>query len=108
MKRLRWLFTLPLALILTVFAVNNRHQVDVSLWPLDFVISWPLFVFVYIGGVAGFAAGAVIAWVSAAQRHRRARWRSADKAVKAAEAVRLKDDAEISKGAGTTSPALID
>ena len=108
MKRLRWLFTLPLALILIVFAVNNRHLVDVSLWPLDFTISWPLFVFVYIGGVAGFVGGAVIAWFSAAQRHRRTRRRSVEKDVKAAEAARHKDAAEVSKGAGTTSPALID
>ncbi|NNE84727.1 MAG: LapA family protein, partial [Alphaproteobacteria bacterium] len=45
MKRLRWLITVPLALILIVFAVNNRHLVDVSLWPLGIVISLPLFVF---------------------------------------------------------------
>ncbi|NKB50501.1 MAG: DUF1049 domain-containing protein [Alphaproteobacteria bacterium] len=108
MKRLRWLFTVPLALILIVFAVNNRHLVDVSLWPLGIVISWPLFVFVYIGVVAGFAGGAIIAWVSAAQRHRRARQRRTDKQVRASEAVRVKDEAEIAKGAGTTSPALID
>lgn len=91
-----------------VFAVKNRHLVDVSLWPLDFVISWPLFVFIYIGGVAGFAGGAVIAWFSAVQRHRRARRRSADKQVKAADAVRAKDAAGTSKSTGTTSPALID
>jgi len=97
-----------LALVLILFAVNNRHLVDVSLWPLDFVVSWPLFVFVYIGGVAGFLGGPVIAWLSAAQRHRRARRRSADKTVKTAEAVRPKAGAAVSKGAGTTSPALID
>ena len=66
MKRLRWLITVPLALILIVFAVNNRHLVDVSLWPLDFIVRWPLFVFVYIGVVAGFLAGAAIAWGSTA------------------------------------------
>jgi len=93
---------------LIVFAIKNRHLVDVSLWPLDFVVSWPLFVFVYIGGIAGFAGGATVAWLSAAQRHRRARRRSAEKQVKSTETARLKADAKVSTGTGTTSPAVID
>lgn len=107
MKRLRWLITVPLALILIVFAVNNRHLVDVSLWPLGIVISWPLFVFVYIGVVAGFAAGAVIAWSSSA-RHRRARQRRADGKVDAATSTHRKPGPETEKGAGAAPPAVID
>ncbi len=108
MKRLRWLITVPLALILIVFAVNNRHLVDLSLWPLDFVVRWPLFVFVYIGVVAGFLTGAAIAWASTVQRHRRARQQRFDKGAQAAGAARSKIEPEISEGAGTTPPALID
>ena len=108
MKKLRWLFTIPLALIVIVFAVNNRHIVDVSLWPLDFIVRWPLFVFVYIGVFAGFLAGAVVAWSSTAQRHRRARQRRIDKDLRTAEAARRKDEAEIGKGAGATPPVLLD
>jgi uncharacterized integral membrane protein len=107
-KRLRWLITAPLALILIVFAVNNRHPVDVSLWPFDFIVRLPLFVFVYIGVVAGFLAGAVVAWASTAQRHRRARRRRADKDVQGAATARAKDETQISEGAGKTPPALID
>lgn len=103
MKRLRWLITAPLALILIVFAVNNRHLVDVSLWPLDFIVRWPLFVFVYIGVVAGFLAGAIIAWASSAQRHRHARRRRADKGAQAARV-----EPQTNEGAGKTPPALID
>jgi len=107
-KRLRWLITAPLALILIVFAVSNRHFVDVSLWPLDFIVHWPLFVFVYIGVIAGFLAGAMIAWASTAQRHHRARQRRADKDVQGAAAARAKDEPQISEGAGKTPPALIE
>lgn len=107
MKRLRWLITVPLALILIVFAVNNRHIVEVSLWPLDFIVRWPLFVFVYIGVVAGFLAGAVIAWASAAQRHRRARHRRVDKNAQASATQRI-DNPKSSEGASTTPPAVID
>ena len=108
MKQLRWLITVPLAIILIVFAVNNRHLVDVSLWPLDFIVRWPLFVFVYFGAVAGFLAGAAIAWASAVQRHRRWRQRRSEKRARAAEAPRRKDKPELSEGAGGPPAALID
>lgn len=107
MKRLRWLITIPLALILIVFAVNNRHLVEVNLWPLGFVVQWPLFVFVYVGVIAGFLAGGLIAWASSGLRHRRARHRQSDKESQAA-ATHRKDDSESSEGAGTTSTAVID
>jgi uncharacterized integral membrane protein len=107
-KRLRWLITAPLALILIVFAVNNRYLVDVSLWPLDFIVRWPLFVFVYIGVIAGFLAGAIVAWASAAQCHRHARQRRVGKDVKMATTTRAKDEPQISEGADKTPPALID
>ncbi len=107
MKRLRWLITVPLALILIVFAVNNRHLVEVSLWPLDFIVRWPLFVFVYIGVVAGFLAGAVIAWASGAQRHRRARRRGSYENPGAAAPQRV-EDAKSRDSAGTSAPAVID
>jgi len=107
-KRLHWLITAPLAIILIVFAVNNRHLVDVSLWPLDFIVRWPLFVFVYIGLVAGFLAGATVAWVSTARRHRLSRRRRFDKSAQAAKAGQAKDEPEIREGAGRTPPALIE
>ncbi len=107
MKILRWLITVPLALILIIFAVNNRHLIEVNLWPLDFIVRWPLFVFIYIGVVAGFLAGAVVAWASAAQHHRRARHRQSDKKARTA-ASHSKDNPERSEGVGTTFPAVID
>lgn len=100
MTRLRWLFTVPLALILIVFAVNNRHLVDVSLWPLDYIVRWPLFVFVYIGALAAFLAGAAVAWASAVQRHRHARQRRSSKDAQAPKPER-------NEGAGGP-PAVID
>ena len=108
MNRLRWFLTVPLAIILVVFAVSNRHLVDVSLWPLDFTLSWPLFVFVYIAVIAGFLAGAVIAWASAVQRHRRSRRRRADREAQTVDVAHHQVDAEATPGAGTTPPALID
>ncbi len=108
MKRLRWIITVPLALILVVIAVNNRHLVEVSLWPLDFIVRWPLFVFVYIGAVAGFLVGAAVAWTSAAQHHRRVRQRRLEKEAQAARAAHRADDPKRGEGAGATPPAVID
>ena len=108
MKRLRWLITVPLALIFIVFAVNNRHLIDVRLWPLELIVRWPLFVVVYIGVIAGFFAGAVIAWVSAVQRQRRTSQRRSEKAAQTDETGRRKDQSVVVESAGTTPPALID
>lgn len=76
MNRLRWLITVPVAIIVVVFAVNNRGDANVSLWPLDLIITWPLFVFVFIGIGVGFALGAVLMWFTAAPARRRARERA--------------------------------
>ena len=92
---------------LIVFAVNNRHFVEVSLWPLDSIRPWPLFVLVYIGVVAGVLAGAAVAWTSGVQRHRRARRRGSKENPGAAASHRV-DDAKSRDSAGTTAPAVID
>ncbi len=77
MSRLRWLITVPVAVIVVVFAVNNRSDVDVDLWPLDIIIAWPLFVFIFIGLGIGFPLGAVLIWFSGAPARKRARERTA-------------------------------
>jgi uncharacterized integral membrane protein len=73
---LRWLITVPVAIIVVVFAVNNRGDASVSLWPLDLIITWPLFVFVFIGIGAGFVLGAILMWLTAAPARRHARERA--------------------------------
>lgn len=77
MNRLRWLITIPVAIIVVVFAVNNRGEASVNLWPFDLIITWPLFVFVFVGAGIGFVFGAVLMWFSAAPTRRRARERAA-------------------------------
>ena len=62
MNRLRWLITLPLAIVLMVFAVNNRKPVEVDLFPFGLFISWPLFVFVFLGLILGLLMGLIFSW----------------------------------------------
>ncbi|MBO6784939.1 MAG: LapA family protein, partial [Alphaproteobacteria bacterium] len=53
MDRLRWVITLPLAIVLVVFAVNNRETFEVDLWPLGLVVAWPMFIYVFVGVMVG-------------------------------------------------------
>lgn len=64
MNRLRWLITVPIAIVVVVFAVNNRGPANVDLWPFGLVIAWPLFVYVFIGAGLGFVVGAALSWIS--------------------------------------------
>lgn len=73
MNHLRWLITVPVAIIVAVFAVSNRGDASVSLWPLDVTVTWPLFVFVFVGAGVGFVLGVALMWLSAAPTRRRAR-----------------------------------
>jgi uncharacterized integral membrane protein len=90
-NRLRWLITLPLAIVLVVFAVNNRDMVEVDLWPLGLVVPWPLFVYVFLGTGIGLLMGALVAWISAGParklaRERRARLRELEHTIETMQA----------------------
>ncbi|MEK9965318.1 MAG: LapA family protein [Alphaproteobacteria bacterium] len=75
-NRLRWLITLPVAIVVVVFAVNNRGAAEVSLWPFDMIVAWPMFVFVFIGAGIGFLVGATVMWLSSAPARRKSRERA--------------------------------
>jgi len=71
---MRWIITLPLALILVIFAINNRHIIELSLWPFYYTMQWPLYVFLYISLIVGFLLGAFLIWVSGIQVKMRYHW----------------------------------
>ena len=77
MDRLRWVITLPLAIVLVVFAVNNRETFEVDLWPLGLVVAWPMFIYVFVGVMVGLLLGGLFAWMSAGTTRRIARERKA-------------------------------
>lgn len=69
MKILSWLITLPLLAFCVVFAVSNRQLVTVDLWPLDYVVSTPLYLIALGSLFSGFLLGAAVFWI-ASLRHR--------------------------------------
>ncbi|MGE0153119.1 MAG: lipopolysaccharide assembly protein LapA domain-containing protein [Reyranellaceae bacterium] len=60
MARLIWV---PLALIGAVFAVANREKVVVSLWPLPWEASLPLFMVMLLVLFVGLVLGGTIVWL---------------------------------------------
>ncbi|WP_374655154.1 lipopolysaccharide assembly LapA domain-containing protein [Dongia sp.] len=64
MNRLAWIVTLPVALLVILFALMNRQEVSLSLWPLPWDISAPLFMFTLGAIVFGFLFGSLATWLS--------------------------------------------
>jgi lipopolysaccharide assembly protein A len=75
-KLIHWLVTLPLAVILIIFAVSNRDSVVVTFWPLPVVLEAPLYLVVLLALFAGFLAGELVAWINGRRHRREARRRA--------------------------------
>ena len=73
MRRLSFIVTIPIAVILVVFAIDNREALTLSFWPLPWSLALPGFVALFIALVIGFLAGAIAAWLSGGRTRRRLR-----------------------------------
>ena len=73
MKRLAWLLTLPLAVMVVVFAVHNRGPVVIDPWPVAPPFALPLYLIALGAIVFGFIAGALVQWVATGKRRQLAR-----------------------------------
>jgi uncharacterized integral membrane protein len=73
MRRLSFIVSLPLFVILVVFALDNRGPLALSFWPLPWTLGLPSFVALFLALVIGFLAGAVAAWLSGGRTRRRLR-----------------------------------
>lgn len=73
MNRLVWIVTLPVALLVILFALMNRQEVTLSLWPLPWDIGAPLFLFTLGAIVFGFLFGALSAYLSGTTTRRKLR-----------------------------------
>ena len=73
LRLLQWLVFLVVAFVVVTFVVQNRQEVEVSLWPLPFTKPAPLFAVIIACVLFGFLLGAVSAWLSGAGARRKAR-----------------------------------
>ena len=76
MKLVHWLVTLPLAVVLVVFAVSNLEVVPIGFWPFAELGSERLGVIVLAAMLLGFLAGELVAWINGGGWRREARRRA--------------------------------
>ena len=76
MKLLYWILVVLFATVLALFAVSNRENVTLALWPLPYVLELPLYLAALAGLLIGFIAGFFAAWISGRGRRREARRRA--------------------------------
>jgi uncharacterized integral membrane protein len=70
MRRFGWVVTIPLTAIIILFAVMNRQEVALNLWPLPWDLSAPLFMLALGMVVLGFLIGVAAMWFSGAKLRR--------------------------------------
>jgi uncharacterized integral membrane protein len=73
MSVLFWVVMPVVALVLGVFAVSNRGNVAVGLWPLPDVVEIPVYLIVLVTLFVGFFLGALSGWFGGHRRRRTAR-----------------------------------
>ena len=73
MRRFAWIVTLPIIALVTVFAVMNRQDVALNLWPLPWEIAAPLFLLTLMLVLFGFLLGVLVMWFSGAKQRRQLR-----------------------------------
>lgn len=100
MRLVGWLLALPVMLLAVVFAVANRHDLRLELWPLPWSLDLPAYLAVLGPLVAGMILGGAATWIAghrarAAARHHRRRAESLERQLAAA-----------GKADDTSAPAL--
>jgi uncharacterized integral membrane protein len=89
-KIVNFAILLPLAVILVIFAVANRHWVTVSFDPFNssdpsLSIDLPLFLIILLSAIVGVLAGGIATWFRQGHWRRAARRHEADAAAARAE-----------------------
>ena len=89
-RALSTLVTVPVTIVLVTFAVSNRQEVFLSLWPLSEGVAIPLYLLVLALFLLGALAGATAAWLTGGKTRRllREAARRADRAEREARELR--------------------
>ena len=103
MRYLSLVVTIPVTVIVVVFAVNNRALMELDSWPLDGMVTVPVFVAVLAPFILGFLVGGMALWTSTAARRRQARRQRQQ--LKMLEAEKARGAAENSVGGLPVTPA---
>jgi len=72
-KVLFWLLFIPFAVLTSVFAVNNRGEVALSLDPFPYTLTLPVYLAVLLAAFFGFLMGTALLWIVQGRWRRLAR-----------------------------------
>ncbi len=67
------ILSLPVLLVLVLFALSNQQTVRIGLWPTDFALQTPLSLAVLGLALVFFLGGTLVAWSGTLSARRRAR-----------------------------------
>ncbi|MCK8785180.1 LapA family protein [Roseomonas sp. NAR14] len=70
---MRWILFGPFLVLLILFALSNRQEVQLTLWPFDYAYAVPLSFAVLAVAALSFLIGAAVAWIASLPYRRRAR-----------------------------------
>ncbi len=71
---IRWLFTIPFAAIIIIFALYNRHDIDLYLNPIDVTaVTLPAYIFGAGAAIVGFVWGSFVTWVAYSSKRKKIR-----------------------------------
>ncbi|MFQ6017231.1 MAG: LapA family protein [Kiloniellaceae bacterium] len=87
------MLTLPVTVVVVVFAAANRDRVEIDLWPLENSVNPPLFVVILGSLLVGLLAGGMIVWLSANKARRDGRKAQRRAAELERDVARLRRDA---------------
>lgn len=73
MKRLSWIIVVPVAVVAVTFAIRNRTQVIIDLWPLPWQIEAGTYLILLGALVTGILLGLFLSWASSGPKRRRMR-----------------------------------
>ena len=99
LRLLQWVIFLLVAVIVVTFVVQNRQEIEVSLWPLPFTKPAPLFAIIIACVLFGFLLGALSAWLSGGGARKRARVLARENDEKARQISQLHRDVAVHKQA---------
>ncbi len=77
LRYLSWILTIPISVVVVLFAISNRQAATLGLWPLpeDMTLEVPVFLVALVPAVLGILAGGLITWLSGGHHRRAARRR---------------------------------
>jgi uncharacterized integral membrane protein len=67
-KFVYWGLTALVALVLVIFAVSNRVEVGLTLFPMPAKMEAPLYLVVLVTLIVGFVLGEIAGWIGGARR----------------------------------------